>query len=53
MENLDEKESNKHNIFTKLNFVKNNRINYNYSECIHQAKNVTNTLENFIELIEE
>ena len=53
MENLDEKESNKHNIFTKLNFVKNNRINYNYSECIHHAKNVTNTLENFIELIEE
>ena len=53
MEILEDKESNKHNIFTNLDFVKNNKINYNYFECIHQAKNVTNTLGNLIELIEE
>ena len=53
MEILEDKESNKHNIFTNLDFVKNNKINYNYFECIHQAKNVTNTLGDLIELIEE
>ena len=53
MDDLDKKESKKHNIFTNLNFVKNNKINYNYNECIHQVKNVTDTLENFIDLIEE
>jgi len=54
MENeLEDKESNKHNIFSTINFVKNNKINYNYFDCIHQIKNVSNNLENFIEHIDD
>lgn len=50
---LEDKESNKHNIFSSINFVKNNKINYNYFDCIHQIKNVSNNLENFIEHIDD
>ena len=54
MENeLEEKESNKHNIFSNINFVKNNKINYNYFDCLHRMKNVSNKLENFIEHIDD
>ena len=50
---LEDKESNKHNIFSSINFVKNNKINYNYFDCVHQIKNVSNNLENFIEHIDD
>ena len=54
MENeLENKESNKHNIFSNINFVKNNKINYNYFDCVYQIKNVSNNLENFIEHIDD
>jgi antirestriction protein len=54
MENqLEDKESNKHNIFSNINFVKNNKINFNYCDCVHQIKNVSNNLENFIEHIDD
>ena len=54
MENeLEDKESNKHNIFSSINFVKNNKINYNYFDCVHQIKNVSNNLENFIDHIDD
>ena len=54
MENkLEDKESNKHNIFSSINFVKNNKINYNYFDCVYQIKNVSNNLENFIEHIDD
>jgi hypothetical protein len=54
MENeLEDQESNKHNIFSNINFVKNNKINYNYFDCLHRMKNVSNKLENFIEHIDD
>ena len=52
-EELDEEESKRHNIFTDLNFVKSNKINYNYKECINKMKNVTGKLENLIDIIDE
>ena len=48
----NKEESNKHNIFSSLNFVKNNKINFKYFECVNQISKVSNKLENFIELID-
>ena len=52
MENKDEKKSKNHTVFSNLNFVKNNKINYNYLQCINKMNNVTNKLENLIDIID-
>ena len=53
MENIyEQNQSNNHNIFSNINFVKNNKINYNYSQCINKMNNVTNKLENLIDIID-
>ena len=49
---FNETETKKYNVFTDINFVKNTNVNNNYSECIDQAKNVSNSLNNFIDLLD-
>ena len=50
---LAEEESKKRNVFTYLNFVKSNKINYKYKDCVNKIKNVADKLENLIDLIDE
>ena len=52
MENKEEKKSKNRTVFSNLNFVKNNKINYNYLQCINKMNNVTNKLENLIDIID-
>ena len=52
MENKDEKKSKNQTVFSNLNFVKNNKINYIYLQCINKMNNVTNKLENLIDIID-
>ena len=53
MENKTESKTlQKKTIFTNLNFVKNNKINYNYKQCIKKMKSVTDKLENLINIID-
>ena len=53
MENNSEPKQEKNKfIFANLNFVKNNKINYNYKQCISKMKNVTDKLENLIDIID-
>ena len=39
MENITEKKSENRNVFKKLNFVRGNKINYNYLNAIHKIEN--------------
>ena len=53
MDNISDKnQSDNRNIFSNLNFVKNNKINYNYAQCINKMKNVTDKLETLINIID-
>ena len=53
MENKTESKTlQKKTIFTNLNFVKNNKINYSYKQCIKKMNSVTDKLENLINIID-
>jgi hypothetical protein len=51
MENITEKKSVNRNVFKKLNFVRGNKINYNYLNAIHKIENFSGDCNSFFEYI--
>ena len=51
MENITEKKSVNRNVFKKLNFVRGNKINYNYLNAIHKIENFSGNCISFFEYI--